>query len=265
MKFDMHCHTKEGSIDSNIPIERYIELLKENGFDGMLVTDHDSYKGYYFWEENKDRMPADFIVLKGIEYDTTDAGHFIVIMPDDINLKILQIRGMSVSLLEKLVHHYGGILGPAHPFGLRSSSAMLFKRLKNHPSFVNKFDFIEGFNTCETIQANEDARELSENYDLLCTGGSDSHKEEYVGTGFTIFEQPITCNNDMIKCFKTAEQIEYGGKEREFLRKHKKRNSFYATWGFKAYNRSLSFICTPYRNMNLKKLDFHQQYRPNHQ
>ena len=29
MKFDMHCHTKAGSIDSKISIERYIELLQE--------------------------------------------------------------------------------------------------------------------------------------------------------------------------------------------------------------------------------------------
>lgn len=260
MKFDMHCHTKAGSIDSNIPIERYIELLQEKGFDGMLVTDHDSYKGYYYWEANKASMPDDFVVLKGIEYDTSDAGHFIVIMPDDVELKILQIRGMSVSLLEKLVHHYGGILGPAHPFGLRSSSAMLFKRLKNHPNFARKFDFLEGFNTCETIEANEDACALSRSFDIFCTGGSDSHKEEYVGTGFTLFDRPITCNDDLIECIKDGGITDFGGKEREFLRKHKKRNSFYATWGFKAYNRSLGFICSPYRKINLKKLNFHRQH-----
>ena len=40
MKFDMHCHTKAGSIDSKIPLDQYIELLKAQGFDGMLVTDH---------------------------------------------------------------------------------------------------------------------------------------------------------------------------------------------------------------------------------
>ena len=46
MKFDMHCHTKAGSIDAKVPLERYIEILKEKGFGGMLVTDHDSYRGY---------------------------------------------------------------------------------------------------------------------------------------------------------------------------------------------------------------------------
>lgn len=45
MKLDMHCHVKEGSIDSKVSLDEYITLLKERGFDGMLITDHDTYKG----------------------------------------------------------------------------------------------------------------------------------------------------------------------------------------------------------------------------
>ena len=46
MKLDMHCHVKEGSLDSKVSLEEYISCLKSQGFDGMLVTDHDTYKGY---------------------------------------------------------------------------------------------------------------------------------------------------------------------------------------------------------------------------
>ena len=45
MKFDMHCHTKEGSLDGKVKIERFIEILMEKGYQGMLVTDHNSYNG----------------------------------------------------------------------------------------------------------------------------------------------------------------------------------------------------------------------------
>lgn len=259
MKFDMHCHTKAGSIDSRISIEKYIELLKEKGFDGMLVTDHDSYKGFRYWEDNRSNMPADFVVLKGVEYDTKDAGHFIVIMPDDVNLRILQIRGMSVSLLEKIVHHFGGVMGPAHPFGARSSSAMFFGTLRKNPHLIKKFDFLEGFNTCETVQANMVARQLADKYHLPCIAGSDSHKEEYVGTAYTCFDRPITCNNDMIACIKDRGIVAFGGKERTYLRKHNKRNWTAATWGFKAYNRSLGFIYSPYRHMKIRKLALHRR------
>ena len=65
MKIDMHCHTKEGSIDGKVPIEEYISMLKAQGFGGMLVTDHDSYGGYRYWKKNiKGKKNKDFVVLK---------------------------------------------------------------------------------------------------------------------------------------------------------------------------------------------------------
>ena len=46
MKFDMHCHTKEGSMDGKVPIDDFIAELIRKGFNGMLVSDHNSYNGY---------------------------------------------------------------------------------------------------------------------------------------------------------------------------------------------------------------------------
>ena len=54
MKFDMHCHTKEGSLDGRVGLEDYIRILKDKGFQGMLVTDHNSYDGYRAWK-NKEK------------------------------------------------------------------------------------------------------------------------------------------------------------------------------------------------------------------
>ena len=48
MKFDMHCRTKEGSLDGKVEIEEYIRILKEKGYQGMLVSDHNSYNGYRY-------------------------------------------------------------------------------------------------------------------------------------------------------------------------------------------------------------------------
>ena len=50
MKLDMHCHVKEGSVDSRVSLDEYITKLKAHGFDGMLITDHDTYKGYRYWK-----------------------------------------------------------------------------------------------------------------------------------------------------------------------------------------------------------------------
>ena len=50
MKIDMHCHVKEGSIDSKVSLEDYITLLKKKGFQGMVITDHNTYNGYRYWK-----------------------------------------------------------------------------------------------------------------------------------------------------------------------------------------------------------------------
>ena len=44
MKLDMHCHTKEGSPDGKVELLDNIALLKQKGYQGMLITDHDSSK-----------------------------------------------------------------------------------------------------------------------------------------------------------------------------------------------------------------------------
>ena len=112
MKIDMHCHVKEGSIDSRVGIEEYITILKEHGFQGMVITDHDTYNGYRYWKKNlKGKKHTDFVVLKGIEYDTRDAGHILVIMPEGVKMRLLEMRGMPLALLIDLVHRNGGVLG----------------------------------------------------------------------------------------------------------------------------------------------------------
>ncbi|MGN0709033.1 MAG: CehA/McbA family metallohydrolase [Anaerovoracaceae bacterium] len=254
MKFDMHCHTAEGSIDARIHIKDYINILKEKGFDGMVVTDHDSYRGYEYWKKHRDEMPEDFTVLKGIEYDTRDAGHIIVIMPDDVDLKVLRVRGMSFDTLLKLVHQYGGVLGPAHPFGMQAASAMYYKGMLRNVKRLKEFDFLEGFNTCETIRSNVLARHLADQYGLLCTGGSDAHVARYVGTAFTEFDRPVTCNNDLIDCIRSGGIADFGGTERKYLKRHHKRYWLGTTLSFRTFNMGMGMLLFPYRFYQLKTL-----------
>lgn len=250
-RFDMHCHTKVGSIDSKISIEEYISILKSKGFDGMLVTDHDSYKGYRYYLSNVPKDP-NFTVLKGVEYDTKDAGHFIVIMPQDVTLKVLQIRGLALEELISVVHANGGILGPAHPFGARSSSALFCNKVRKDWSILKKCDFFEGFNSCETPIANTIAQTLAEKCGKQCFGGSDSHKEDYVGLAYTDFAFEIKDNDDLIAAVRQQAISDFGGQERTFLKKHRKRNSVFATYGFKAYNRALGFLFCSLRNSYMR-------------
>ena len=161
MKFDMHCHTKEGSMDGKVMIEEYIKKLKEKGFGGMLVSDHNSYDGYREWRDSiKGKNHTDFVVLKGVEYDTIDCGHMLVIMPEGVKLKLLELRGLPAQILIMVVHKYGGIVGPAHPYGEKYLSLIKTQaRRKFHEerlkSLMEQFDFVEVFNACESEEVNE--------------------------------------------------------------------------------------------------------------
>ena len=165
MKLDMHCHVKEGSPDSKVPLDEYITKLKEHGFDGMLITDHDTYKGYRHWKYNmKGKVHEDFVVLKGIEYDTCDGGHILCIMPEGVKMRLLELRGLPVTALIDFVHRHGGILGPAHPCGEKYLSFTNTKKYYKAPEIMKRFDFIEAFNACESEESNECAMKLAKKY-----------------------------------------------------------------------------------------------------
>ena len=109
-------------------------------------------------------------------------------------------------------------------------------------------------NTCEAKEANEKAIALAKQYSLPCTGGSDSHNKAHVGKGFTDFSFPIKSNNDLIKSIKANEIKSFGGVEREFLMRHILKHSFPATWGFRAFNRSIGLAYVFRRRPYLSKL-----------
>lgn len=243
-KFDMHCHTREGSMDAQVSIFEYANTLKSKGFGGMLVTDHNSYDGYHSYVvgrgrkpkrkaihpilihkqnkirkqiakgklKNPGRMPKNFVVLKGIEYDTRDAGHMIVVMPRRINLKILELRGFKVERLIRLVHHYGGIIGPAHPFGERYLSYFSTMKRKKMLSIIRKFDFIEIFNACEDMETNKKAWLIAKKYNLPGIAGSDAHHSDCIGTAYTRLPDFIKNEDDLIEYIKEKPRIKVGGK-----------------------------------------------------
>ena len=212
MKFDMHCHTKEGSMDGRVPMEEYILRLKELGYKGMLVTDHNSYNGYREWKNNiKGKRHKDFVVLKGIEYDTIDAGHMLIIMPEGIKIRVLELRGLPVRLLIDVVHKNGGILGPAHPCGERYLSILNTKKKKSKDEILRKFDFVEAFNSCETQESNEAAESLAIRYRKPGFGGSDAHRYDCIGTAYTEFPKEVRRESDLIRYIQRGGEVTYGG------------------------------------------------------
>lgn len=212
MRFDMHCHTKEGSLDGKVHLADFVEQLKSRGYQGMLVTDHNSYNAYRYYKKHKDD-PAfrDFTILKGIEYDTIDAGHILVILPEYTKLPLMELRGLPVTALIEVVHFYGGILGPAHPCGEKYLSFCRSRRYRKNPDILKNFDFMETFNACESPATNKRAAELAEKYDLPGFGGSDAHKLDCIGLAYTDLPDSIQTESDLIRYVKAKQPVRCGG------------------------------------------------------
>lgn len=251
MKLDMHCHTKEGSPDGKLELLENIKILKEKGYQGMLITDHNSYKAYRYYKKLADK-PDDFAVLKGIEYDTINAGHILIIMPTGAKLPILELRGLPLLLLIEIVHLYGGILGPAHPYGEKFLSITNTLRGKLSEDIYRKFDFIEGYNACEDADSNMRAMSLAKRFDLPCFGGSDSHKPDCAGLGYTILQEDITSETELIAYIRAKKPTMIGGLHYTHTTKSKlgKVNNV-LVYSFWVYNKFLALFRRKARNLEL--------------
>ena len=251
MKLDMHCHTKEGSPDGKLELLENISILKQKGYQGMLITDHNSYKAYRYYTKLKEK-PKDFVVLKGIEYDTINAGHILIIMPTGVNVPILELRGLPLTLLIEIVHFHGGILGPAHPCGERFLSVCRTLRVKYPEHLYRKFDFVEGYNACEDADSNMRAMALAKKYDLPCFGGSDSHKENCAGFGYTILHEDISNETELIDYIRSGKPTMIGGRHYMHTTKAKlgKVNAV-LVYSFWIYNKFLALLRLKARNFEL--------------
>lgn len=211
MKIDIHCHSKEGSPDSLVSIKKTIEKLIEEGYDGMVTTDHNSYGGYNAIKDNYDN----FKVFKGVEYDTSDAGHMIIILPDTADDKeVFTHKGMKVKDTIKIVRSLDGIIGPAHPFDYYKLGILNNNRWIKNQDVIKKFDFIETFNSCGSKLGNQKANLLAKLYNKPGLGGSDSHRQNSIGQGYTLIPGEIESEVDLINAIKSSgfEDTKTGGK-----------------------------------------------------
>jgi len=260
MKLDMHCHTKEGSIDGNLPLLENIQILRDKGYQGMLITDHDSYKAYSYWEKLEEK-PL-FVVLRGIEYDSMNGGHILIVLPTGVRPSILSIRGLPVSFLIDVVHHYGGICGPAHPYGEKFMSLMNTWFGKHHEQILKHFDFLESFNACESRESNNKAEKLAEMYGIPGLGGSDSHRSACAGLGYTELERDILTEDDLIEYIKTKKKVTSGGDFYLHTTKQKiGRANYILVYLFWFYNRFLGYFKAGRRHVEIKRTDLKKEMR----
>lgn len=210
---DMHCHTKEGSMDGLASVFDIVRKMKRMGYTGLVVSDHNSYKGYETWEEGKSRYPdiSDFNVFKAIEYDSRDGGHIQIILPDGVEMPPLLVRGMKVKKVLEEVHKLGGICGMVHPFGPGAYAAMHTRSVMMHENIQLQYDYVEIYNAHIMPVCNEMAEILNDKLMKPFTAGTDAHKLKYAATAATAFTRKITTRNELIAAIRDRTMV-YAGK-----------------------------------------------------
>lgn len=196
----MHFHTREGSIDGKVGVNDALNILKYKGYDGVLITDHNSYSGYNaVYNESEYGLK----VLCGMEYDTVDGGHCLIILPDRLQLSQLTEPGLRIEEVIELVHSVGGVIGLSHPYDC-SRLGFMNASCKNKEKILKDIDFIEGVNASSFKKKNDKAMELAKKLNKPIFSGSDSHKKTEVGKGSTEVRAEITSNRDLIELVKRA-------------------------------------------------------------
>lgn len=251
MIIDMHVHTSDGSMDGKINIFDTVDILKSKGFDGMLITDHNSYYGYSAWVRSG---RTDFKVFKGIEYDTADAGHMLVVVPSGLDTSIYKLRGLKVNTLLDIVHTMGGVVGAAHPYDYKRLGIGNIPRWDTHTRVFKQLDFIEGFNSGGSKEGNKASRAMAYKYKKPVTAGSDSHRKESVGLAGTVFESEINTESELIAAIKSNSITKADGEYYDgYMHKHKAASSV-GLIAFYGFSKIVSLIRRKKRNRLLEMI-----------
>ena len=106
---------------------------------------------------------------------------------------------------------------------------------------------------------------LARQYELPCFGGSDSHREDCVGLGYTILQEDITCETDLINYILSGKPTMVGGQHYEYTAKAKlgKINNV-LVYSFWFYNKGLALLRRRARKLELQESAFMNSFRADH-
>ncbi len=202
MLIDLHNHTGWGSGDSHLDPSELVEQARRWGLDGIAITEHNQV-----WDPEKIAMLRrrhEFVVIGGTEVDT-EVGHVVA-------FGLLGPRRWTqlptLRELRALVDEVGGVLIAAHPFrtGLPASPSDGSK--EGTPGDAGGrdpwelVDAIEVHNGLAGAHQQKLAAKLARRLDLPTTGGSDTHRLMDVATCFTVFDDEIRGERDVVAAIK---------------------------------------------------------------
>lgn len=192
---DLHVHSVH-SKDSINTIETITRRIKDAGFQGYALADHDTMEGLPEALEKK----GDLVVVPALEV-TARGAHVLALDPSEpIPM------GLSVAETVEKMHDQGATAVLAHPYGLPRSWVSINDTRNaglDAVEVVNSAQFPYGY-ICSLN------RRLAEELNLPVTGGSDSHIPDTIGRAYTIVDTPSPEPRDVIDSIRKG-RTEAGG------------------------------------------------------
>ncbi len=213
-KYELHLHTGAVSRCAAIEPEKAVELYKEKGYDGIVVTDHYSVQTFFdrhlfapqkdtdfFLEGYRRALKAageDFTVLPGMELRFYGNGNDYLVY--GITPEFLSENGNLMTYYSRRFHELcrknNMIFVQAHPF-----RPYIFR---TNPKYLDGCEVYNAKNRDSGI--NEKAQKWAEENSMpVRIGGSDFHRESQIDNiSGIITEEKIKTNEDLIRILRSG-------------------------------------------------------------
>jgi predicted metal-dependent phosphoesterase TrpH len=210
--FETHAHTAESSPCSNVAAGDLVKAYKDNGYSGIIITDHVGDWGFSemrgtwkdkagmvirAYEKAKDAGEKEGLkILFGLEIALNHPYRDFLIygVGYDFLYKNENIQDIALCELYKLVHAEDALLIAAHPFrGLREMP---------DPKHLDGAEVVNS--NPRNTNHNEKALEWAEQHNMIRTAGSDFHEYEDILSGMWLNRCPEDIKG-FVKILKSGE------------------------------------------------------------
>lgn len=208
-KYELHCHTGCVSRCGRVEPEKILQLYKEKGYNGIVVTDHYSpmtfkrnwcpQKQIDFYLSGYRRMKKaaeneDFTVLLGMEvrHYATGNDYLVYGIDEEFLYNAGNLMMVGEKKLSKICREKGYLLFQAHPYRPYI--------IRCNPDYL---DGIEVYNGKVPKHQNFKALKWAVNEGKLICSGSDFHTPDNLARGGIITTEKISTNDDLIRVLKS--------------------------------------------------------------
>ncbi len=209
-KYELHCHTGCTSRCGSVEPERIVELYRQHGYSGIVVTDHYSpltfrpnwnpQKQIDFYLEGYRRMKAaagdDFTVLLGMElrHYATGNDYLVYGVTEEFIYNAGNLMMCGAKKMKKICEKNGFLYMQAHPFRPYITRC--------NPKYI---DGVEVYNGKTPKSENDKAYAWAKANGKIMVSGSDFHKEEHVARGGIITKNIIKSNADLLQILQKGD------------------------------------------------------------